>query len=129
MEQTDPRNIEPDIRKLFRDIGQHLREYPPNDVTQKELEKTIASVEAPWGRRYERELRDVFDQDLDAVEKSRQLIAKIEDLGLQPFEAPEPLPPIQKDEVKLVCWMVVAPEEHEDEKQSSSGLISQMTLN
>jgi len=90
MEQTDPRNIEPDIRKLFRDIGQHLREYPPNDVTQKELEKTIASVEAPWGRRYERELRDVFDQDLDAVEKSRQLIAKIEDLGLQPFEAPEP---------------------------------------
>jgi len=70
-----------------------------------------------------------FDQDLDAVEKSRQLIAKIEDLGLQPFETPEPLPPIQKDEVKLVCWMVVAPEEHEDEKQSSSGLISQMTLN
>ncbi len=129
MEQTDPRNIEPDIRKLFRDVGQHLREYPPNDVTQKELEKTIASVEAPWGRRYERELRDVFDRDLDAVEKSRQLIAKIEDLGLQPFEAPEPLPPIQKDEVKLVCWMVVAPEEHEEGKQSSSGLISQMTLN
>ncbi|TQR22132.1 hypothetical protein C9J85_05015 [Haloferax sp. wsp5] len=36
--------------------------------------------------------------------------------------------PIQKDEVKLVCWMVVAPEEDEKEERPSTGLISQTTL-
>lgn len=33
--------------------------------------------------------------------------AKISELGLQPFRAPEPLPPIGEDEIHLVCWMGV----------------------
>lgn len=53
---------------------------------------------------------------LAPVEKSRELVDKVEDLGLQPFEAPDPLPPIEEDEVKLVCWMVVAPEEEQQEQ-------------
>ena len=112
-EQTDPLNVQPDIRKLFREVGQHLREHPPDDVTQDELQQTVEAVEAPWGRRYERELREIYeDESLGPIETSQRLIEKVDDLGLQPFEAPDPLPPIEEDEVKLICWMAVAPREH-----------------
>jgi len=58
-------------------------------MTQQAMEETVEAVEAPWGRRYERELRDIYENEsLGPVEKSRQLVEKVSDLGLQPFEAP-----------------------------------------
>jgi hypothetical protein len=109
--QTDPLNVQPDIRKLFREVGQHLREHWPTDMTQEKLQTTVAAVEAPWPRRYERELREIYeDESFGPVEKSRTLVAKVEDLGLQPYEAPDPLPHLEaREEVKLVCWMAVTP--------------------
>lgn len=108
--QTDPRNLEPEIRPLFRKVAEYLRNYPPENKTQKELEKIIDSVEAPWGRRYERELREVFqNDDYEKTEKSKRLVSKIEELGLQPYTPPKPLPRINKEEIKLVSWLIIAP--------------------
>ena len=42
--------------------------------------------------------------------KSRALVEESERIGLEPFHAPEPLPPIAPDEVRLVCWMGVEKE-------------------
>ncbi len=127
-EQTDPLNVQPDIRRLFREVAQHLRENWPDDMNQDKLTETVEAVEAPWGRRYERELREIYeDESLGPIEKSRQLVEKVNDLGLQPFEAPDPLPPIQEDEVKLICWMVVAPDE-EQEEDDGPKLMSQVTF-
>ena len=127
-EQTDPLNVQPDIRKLFRQVGQHLREHWPDGMTQNELRETVEAVEAPWGRRYERELREIYeDKTLGPVERSRELVERVEDLGLQPFEAPDPLPPIEEDEVKLICWVVVAPEE-QAENDDRPQLMSQVTF-
>jgi hypothetical protein len=98
-------------------------------MTQDELQETVEAVEAPWGRKYERELREIYeDESLGPIEKSRELVDKVEELGLQPFEAPDPLPPIEEDEVKLVCWMIVAPEEDQDDQEDRSGLMSQVTF-
>lgn len=125
-EQTDPLNVQPDIRRLFREVGQHLRDHWPDDMTQNDLQETVEAIEAPWGRKYERELREIYeDESLGPVEKSRELVDKVEELGLQPFEAPDPLPPIEEDEVKLVCWMIVAPE---DDQEDRPGLMSQVTF-
>lgn len=127
-EQTDPLNVQPDIRKLFREVGQHLRDHWPDDMTQAKLQTTVASVEAPWPRRYERELREVYQNEtLGPVEKSRKLVAKVEDLGLQPYEAPDPLPQLEEEnEVKLICWMVIASDETGQMDESS--LTSQVTV-
>ena len=38
---------------------------------------------------------------------SEEVAHVVQQLGLKPFEAPEPLPPIDMDEVSLVCWMAV----------------------
>lgn len=62
------------------------------------------------------------------MDKSRQIVDKVDELGLQPFEAPDPLPPIEENEVKLICWMVIAPPIEED-SDSVSSLSSQVTLN
>ena len=129
-EQTDPLNVQPDIRRLFREVAQHLRNNWPEDLTQERLQQTVEAVEAPWGRRYERELREVYeDESLGPVETTYALIDKIEELGLQPYEAPDPLPPIFEDEVKLICWMVVTPESDSTENSGNrSGLMSQVTF-
>jgi len=128
-EQTDPLNVQPDIRRLFREVGQHLRDHWPDDMTEDKLQETVEAVEAPYGRRYERELREIYeDESLGPVEKSRNLVDKIEELGLQPYEAPDPLPPIESEEIKLICWMVVAPEQGQSGKERRSELTSQMTF-
>lgn len=44
------------------------------------------------------------------MELAKELIDKVEELGWEPYEAPEPLDPIEEDEVQLVCWLAVAPE-------------------
>jgi hypothetical protein len=55
-------------------------------------------------------LREVYeDESLEPIETSRRIVDKIDELCLQPFEPPDPLPPIRKNEGKLVCWMVIAP--------------------
>lgn len=105
--QTDPKNIVPEVRPLFRRVAEHIRQYPPVSLTQEELENLLDSVEAPWGRRYENELREIYRQDINPLEKTRMLVEKVRELGLQPFSPPEPLPPIEADEIKLICWMAI----------------------
>lgn len=109
MEVTDPKNLQPDIRKLFRDdIPEHLREYTPPGIENDDFNRIMDTIQAPRGRRIENQFREIFqDEELEPVEKSREIINLIDELGLQPFQAPDPLPIIDKDEVKLICWMAV----------------------
>jgi hypothetical protein len=83
-----------------------LRRYPPPDVTQDELVRLIESIEAPWGIRIEKQIKDSYEL-LTGTDASTAIAQAIKRLGLEPFKAPEPLPPIAPDEVKLVCWMQV----------------------
>ena len=107
-EATDPANLQPTIPKTFRDTAAQLRAYPPDHTSQEELDLLIDAVEAPWGARIGRELREILrDEIITPKTKSNQLKGKIGELGLQPFVAPEPLPIIEEDEVKLICWMAV----------------------
>ncbi len=65
-------------------------------------------MEALWGLRIEKSLRQVFTPDTTNGEATSRAIAeRVKLLGLQPWKAPEPLPPIDEDEVSLVVWMAV----------------------
>jgi hypothetical protein len=103
---TDPANLQPKIRPALRAAAAHLRRYPPAGMTQEVLTTLIEAVEAPWGARIERQIREAMVGD-DQAAVSAVLATKIRDLGLQPFRAPDPLPPITEDEVRLVCWMAI----------------------
>jgi len=105
---TDPANLQPYIRPLFREIASHLRDYPPPNVNEPELSNVLDAVEAPWGLRIERQLREVFyEESLDARSISAAVVDKVRELGLRPYRAPEPLPEIDEEDVQLVCWMAV----------------------
>ena len=72
------------------------------------MDATIEALEAPWGVRIERAIKEVFDPETsDAATASSVLVEKVKELGLQPFVQPEPLPIIDEDEIALICWMAV----------------------
>ena len=110
LEQTDPRNIEPDIPKIFRDVGDHLESYPPEGYNEDEIVEAVKAIQAPTGKRYGREFRDIYKNDgLGPQEKSAKFLDKVDELGLQPFEPPTARPRIEEEQIKLVCWMAVVP--------------------
>ena len=106
---TDPINIQPRIRPLFLQIAEHLRTYPPRDVQQNQLDIILSSIEAPYPRRIESILRIVMKEPHQTPhEKSDALCSKILELSLQPYDTPEPLQPIEKEEITLICWLAVS---------------------
>jgi hypothetical protein len=106
---TDPANLQPRVGPLFRRAAEHLREHPPAGTTQAELDRTVDAVEAPWGAKIAKQLREVLDSEaMDAQGISQALVQKVRELGLRPYEAPQPLPVIDEDEIQLVAWMGVS---------------------
>ena len=65
-------------------------------------------LEAPWPQRTQNAFRPIFtrdDEECDPYEVSRAIIAKVHELRLTPYQSPDPLPPIDLDQVRLICWM------------------------
>ena len=107
--ETDPANLQPKVRRLSRDVADFLRTYPPSDVDTQRLHRVLDAVEAPWSLREEKQLRAAWDREFPSrSDKARFLIDEVERIGVEPHHAPEPLPPIEGDDIHLVCWMAVS---------------------
>ncbi len=104
---TDPANLQPRVRAGMKAAADHIRKYPPPEFTQEQIDRLIECIEAPWGVRIERQIRDCLDGG-KGVGASVAIAAKVKELGLEPFKPAAPLPPIEQDEVRLVCWLAVA---------------------
>jgi hypothetical protein len=72
-----------------------------------DLNRLIESIEAPWGIRIEKQIRDARES-LEGVDASAAIADTVKRLGLEPFKSPDPLPPIESTDIRLVCWMQVA---------------------
>ena len=109
--ETDPANLQPRIRRLNREVAEFLRANPPAGAEQDRIQRALDAVEAPWPRREENQLRAVWKQELDTpVEKAVALLKEIEEIGVEPFRAPEPLPPISPEDISLICWLAIPAE-------------------
>jgi hypothetical protein len=104
---TDPANLQPKVRPALKFAANHLRKFPPPDLTQEEINLLIESIEAPWGTRIEKQIREAA-QLPNGTDTSEAIVEAVKRLGLEPFKAPEPLPPVEESEVRLVCWIKVA---------------------
>lgn len=108
MRATDPATLQPSIRPIFRAAADHVRIHTAAGLSVEERDRVADALEAPWGMRQERRLRDVFAPDQAAPEELTLRIAEVvNELGLQPGKPPEPLDPIEEEEVNLVVWMGV----------------------
>ena len=89
-------------------MAEHIRRYTPPGMDQARVERSLEAIEAPCSLREQNLLRIVFEGDYGSGEaKSIALIEEVQRIGLEPFQAPEPLPPIEKDDVHLICWMAI----------------------
>ncbi len=105
MLQTDPANLQPRVRPLNLRVAEFLRDHAPLEIAQERLHRALDVLESPWPRREEVMLRGWFDETDRNPASARALIDKILETGLEPVAPPDPLPPIELDDIDLICWM------------------------
>jgi hypothetical protein len=105
---SDPANLQPPIRPLNRQVAGFLRAHPPRAMDPAKLARALDVLESPWPLRDEQELRARFrDREGTNAERSARLAEWVLATGLERYEPPRPLPPIGREEVRLVCWLAV----------------------
>jgi hypothetical protein len=105
---SSPANLHPEVRPLFRAAADHVRMHAVEAMSVDERDRLVECLEAPWGLRIERRLREVFTPDTASGGESTRRIAEVaREPGLQPQRAPESLHPIEMDAIHLVVWMGV----------------------
>lgn len=111
MHQTDPVNLQPKVRPLNLKVAEYVRNNPIVDFEEALVSKALDILESPWPRREEYMLRGWFEsEDAAGSEKARELVEKIIDTGIEPYRQAPLLPPIQQEDVELICWMAVIAE-------------------
>ena len=71
--------------------------------------QAIDTLHAPYPERILRTFRAALGATDDPTEQADHVLRIIRELGLQPYEAPEPLPEITDDDLHLVCWLALVP--------------------
>ncbi|MBI2797431.1 MAG: helicase [Gemmatimonadetes bacterium] len=105
---TDPKNVQPDIRPLFKQAAEHVRRFRPESMTLEVQQRLVESLEAPRSLRDERALRAVFRPAQPGESETTAAIAEfVKERGLEPYSPPETLKPIEPGDVLLVVWMAV----------------------
>lgn len=105
---TNPNNLAPDIERAFRDAAEVVYAHG-SFLGANDQGALAARLRGRWGAEVKRTVREVLtDESLKEREKVEKLKALADEFGLVPSKAPEPLPPVRKDEVRLVAWMAVA---------------------
>jgi hypothetical protein len=87
---------------------------------QQILSGQLSSIKAPeqvagfwqffsaWADRMAARIRDrIRVVGATGAEASQAIADKVKELGLEPFQPPEPWPPIVEEEITLVCWIAV----------------------
>ncbi len=115
MRETDPANLQPSVRPLNHRVAEFIRANPPMGLSDDKIIEALDVLESPWPRREEIMLRGWFEKThLENEALAGFLIDKIGETGIEPAEPPAPLPPIERDDIELLCWMGI------DKKSDSS---------
>ena len=89
----------------MRDAIQILRDTPPLNTSQTELQQTIASLESDYGVRVRRRVRDAINSATDGRQQAAAIITTCREIGLEPATPPRPLQPITPADIHLICWL------------------------
>ncbi|MGH2724935.1 MAG: Eco57I restriction-modification methylase domain-containing protein [Actinomycetota bacterium] len=100
----------PESTEGMRDAARLLRDYPPPEMPQDEIDRLVDAVEQPYGPRILAIVREAIRSSDDPVEQAVAVMARAQELGLEPSPAVKPLPVIVPDDVHLVCWMAIVPQ-------------------
>ena len=98
MYNADPANLTRPVPRVMRDAAEPVRRHGAHLADRKD--DLIARLEAPYAPRIQRDIRDLLnDGALTEDDKASQLLALADRLGLARQPAPQPLPPIEPDDI------------------------------
>jgi len=109
---ADKANLEPKIPKVLARAAEIVRANPPAGIELEAIDQAIDTLQAPYPERILRTFRAALGATDDPAEQAEHVLRIIRELGLQPYEAPEPLPEITDDDLHLVCWLALVPANH-----------------
>jgi hypothetical protein len=107
MAATDPANLQPQVPKAMRDAADILRNHTPADLPIEQLDEILNAIEAPYGERILKKVREAMASSEKPQEQATAIVAVIRDLGLEPAASPQPLPVIDESDIHLICWMAI----------------------
>jgi hypothetical protein len=110
-ESTDPAHLHFKVPKTMRDAYEIVKDHPPVGMEQSEVRRLQSVLQAPWGNRIQRMIRDAMADAPDPQAASDAIRRIVAEQGLQPASAPRPLPVITADDIHLVCWQAIVPED------------------
>ena len=106
---ADKANLEPKVPKVLARAAEIVRSSPPPGVNQEAVDRAVDTLQAPYPERILRTFRAALGGTDDPAAQADHVLRIIADLGLQPYEAPEPLPEVTDDDVHLICWLALTP--------------------
>ena len=111
--RTDPKNLRQKVKKINRQIIEFLEKAPEGIVRDENLNKALELLEGVWSSQFERHLRSEFNKEhASQNDKIKSVVDWItNESGQRPYEQPKPLDPILREDIKLLCWMMVDTEE------------------
>jgi hypothetical protein len=109
---VDPAKLQPAIPKTMRDVVELVRAHPPAGLDQRQVDRLVDVLNSPYGNRilrlFREAMKDADTRPQEAAEAVRQVAL---DQGLEPAPAPEPLPVISLEDIHLICWQAIVPED------------------
>ena len=106
--ETDPANLQPKVRPLNHRVAAHIRSQATLDLDGAKVTLALEILESPWPRREEVLLREWFGEAKDTGAAGvGTLIERVLATGLEPVKPPPPLPPIELEDIEVLCWLAV----------------------
>jgi hypothetical protein len=103
---TDAKNLRPDVPLALREAAQLVTEH--GVILGAEQNSLLQKLNAKWDKEIVDAVRHIVRSDNSDAEKLRDLAAYVHGQGLKAPEPVKPLPVIQRDDIRVVCWMAVS---------------------
>lgn len=104
---ADKANLEPDVPRALRRAAEIVRTSPPPEENQEAIDRILDTLGAPYPERTVRRFRQAMNAATEPVVQARHILAVVRELGLEPYQPPEPLPQITESDVHLVVWLAI----------------------
>ena len=104
--QTDPKNIQPRVRRINHLVADFIRNNTPVGMDDDAVTRALNIVEQPWLYRDEMMLRKWFNSnERKGSAHAKFLVGEILKTGIWPAVLAPLLPHISIDDIELLCWM------------------------
>ncbi len=104
---TDPNNLQPETPLAFLDAIEFVMQKGLGLGPQLQS-LTLARLRSVPKRRVSNAMRAILNKELNDEDRLQEIISLLDVEGIQPTPDPEPLPAVNKSQIRLVTWLAVS---------------------